>query len=96
MTSSTCELAWLSQYIYVYIYTYDFHLPTLCLTYQRSCSQLEDVHLPIFVVDKDQELGGGTWSRPMASFMTKWRLIPNVTTDRLWRLLELELFVSWC
>lgn len=41
-----------------------------------------------------QELGGGTWSRPMASFMTKWRLIPNVTTDRLWRLLELELFAD--
>jgi len=41
-----------------------------------------------------QELGGGVWSRPTASFMTKWRLIPNLEEDRLWRLLEVELFAD--
>eukprot|EP00913_Durusdinium_trenchii_P034544 g32317.t1 len=35
-----------------------------------------------------QDLGGGVWSRPAASFMTKWRLIPDDPTDRLWRLME--------
>ncbi|CAJ1349729.1 unnamed protein product [Effrenium voratum] len=49
---------------------------------------------PVTDTGSMHELGGGVWSRPTASFMTRWRLLPNVPDDRLWRLLEIELYAD--
>ena len=49
---------------------------------------------PITQTGSLQDLGGGVWSRPAASFMTRWRLKPAVQEDRNWRLLELELYAD--
>ena len=49
---------------------------------------------PITKTGSLHELGGGVWSRPAASFMTRWRLVPTVVEDRNWRLLELELYAD--
>ena len=38
---------------------------------------------PITATGSLQELGGGVWSRPAASFMTKWRLMPNIPEELL-------------
>eukprot|EP00434_Breviolum_minutum_P005970 symbB.v1.2.005264.t1/scaffold286.1/size306100/3 len=40
------------------------------------------------------ELGGGVWSRPAASFMTRWRLMPTTEESRLWRVLEVEFYAD--
>eukprot|EP00435_Cladocopium_sp_Y103_P002030 s446_g1.t1 len=40
------------------------------------------------------ELGGGVWSRPAASFMTRWRLMPKALENRQWRVLELEMYAD--
>lgn len=37
-------------------------------------------------------LGGGAWSRPSASFMTRWRISPTIAEDKYWRLTELEFY----
>ncbi|CAJ1349731.1 unnamed protein product [Effrenium voratum] len=49
---------------------------------------------PITQTGSLSDIGGGVWSRPTASFMTRWRLVPDVPEDRHWRLLELELYAD--
>ena len=49
---------------------------------------------PITRTGSLHDLGGGVWSRPAASFMTRWRLVPTAEEDRDWRLLELELYAD--
>ena len=49
---------------------------------------------PITKTGSLHELGGGVWSRPAASFMTRWRLVPTAEEARNWRLLELELYAD--
>eukprot|EP00440_Ansanella_granifera_P014452 gb/GFBE01015706.1/.p1 GENE.gb/GFBE01015706.1/~~gb/GFBE01015706.1/.p1 ORF type:complete len:2679 (+),score=463.31 gb/GFBE01015706.1/:1-8037(+) len=40
------------------------------------------------------EFGGGIWSRPISSHMTRWRLAPMTDEDRVWRLLEMEFYAD--
>ncbi|CAK9066377.1 unnamed protein product [Durusdinium trenchii] len=53
---------------------------------------------PITNTGSLHEIGGGVWSRPASSFMTRWRLMPIAEEDRErdrdWRVLELEFYAD--
>eukprot|EP00931_Biecheleriopsis_adriatica_P025063 TRINITY_DN15489_c0_g1_i1.p1 TRINITY_DN15489_c0_g1~~TRINITY_DN15489_c0_g1_i1.p1 ORF type:complete len:2718 (-),score=458.01 TRINITY_DN15489_c0_g1_i1:101-8230(-) len=49
---------------------------------------------PLTETGSTQDFGGGVWSRPISTHMTRWRIMPIEEEDRQWRLLEIELYAD--